>query len=667
MGETTITFYAEKMKGTVKYALMLPILLALSFNAYSQNGNNTLYFWKFHAVSGEARLNGLYREQERTGRDFNEYQKSAYLSGGLMLNAQSSILHQNFLMLNLNAGYFPETSRDNFIVVPDQSEVRTTKKLGFDATFLKQKKITLNAFGNYDESYSSREYLTDIRSVSRIAGAELGYSNSYLPLTMKIQRRSWDEEEIKTGRKYSLDQKLFEARLSGSFSKRGKSELNFSHDENVNVNQNLLRVASTIDHIEFYNSLYLNSGHDYNLITRVSDFIQSGNSDLNRFQASEYLQFQLPLNLSLYSNYNFYNITQQSGDLKQHSVNSSLGHKLYKSLQSGINLDVNSIEHSVYKEFNTKAGIELNYSKKIPTGQFMMSYRFDRYHQDYTSDPVKLEITNEQYTLSDSKIVLIRLPDVHLSSVVVRDVTTTLTYQNGLDYILIERNRYIEIRRIPGGAIADNGPVFIDYTANQPGSYSYDANAHVFTSGIYLLNSLLSLNYRFSTQDYSNLDRTEFVTLNYYTQHVFGFRLDFKFIIAGAEYEDYKSSILPYKMLKYYVNFQKNLGSKATVMLNWNMQDYKMLDEPVVKYQKYMDLTGRVTYSIFRQTSFNTDVMYRKQTGRGIELNLLTARSEITSSVNRLYFSLGIELYRRNYVGERINFKGCYAKIVRKF
>jgi hypothetical protein len=155
--------------------------------------------------------------------------------------------------------------------------------------------------------------------------------------------------------------------------------------------------------------------------------------------------------------------------------------------------------------------------------------------------------------------------------------------------------------------------------------------------------------------------------LNYFTQNLVGCRLDFNFVDAGAEYEDYQSSILPYTMMKYYVNFQKSYKEKVMLMLNGNLQDYAMLDEPEPKYQKYMDLTGKLIYSMFARTNLNVDVMYRKQTGRGIDLNLLTAKSEIATSFNALSVTVGAELYRRNYIGEEINFIGAYCKLLRKF
>jgi hypothetical protein len=251
--------------------------------------------------------------------------------------------------------------------------------------------------------------------------------------------------------------------------------------------------------------------------------------------------------------------------------------------------------------------------------------------------------------------------------VVVKDLTGTFIYVIGLDYILIPRGQYTEIRRIPGGMIADNSVVLIDYTAIQPGSYKYDANINAFNTSVFLFNNKLSVYYRFSKQNYTNLETTEFVTLNYFTQNLVGFRVDFDFINAGAEYEDYQSSILPYHMMRYYVNFQKNLGKKLMFMLNGNMQNYVMLDKPEPEYQNYMDITGKAIYNMFKQTSLNIDLMYRKQIGEGIDLNLYTARTEIISQINLLYLTLGVEVYKRDYVGEVINFRGTYVKIVRKF
>lgn len=131
----------------------------------------------------------------------------------------------------------------------------------------------------------------------------------------------------------------------------------------------------------------------------------------------------------------------------------------------------------------------------------------------------------------------------------------------------------------------------------------------------------------------------------------------------GAEHEDYQSSILPH-ITRYYVNYQQNLGERLILFLNGNLQDYVMLNDDESRNQRYIDVSGKVSYNVFRQTNLNMDIMYRNQSGRGIDLDLFTGRAEVTSTINRLYLAGGVEVYRRNYIGEKINFKGAYIKLI---
>ena len=203
--------------------------------------------------------------------------------------------------------------------------------------------------------------------------------------------------------------------------------------------------------------------------------------------------------------------------------------------------------------------------------------------------------------------------------------------------------------------------------SKQPSSYKYDSDNHNFSVNYSTLGGRLDVYYRFALQDYKNLENTDFITLNYFTQNIVGFRAGFNLISGGAEYEDYRSSILPYNMVRFYLNMQKCFRNKLTLVLNGNIQNYTMLNEPTARVQQYMDVTGKVEYAIVRQTKVNLDVMYRKQQGRGIDLDLLTARLEFTSIIYQLYLTAGIEVYKRNYIGEKINFKGTYIQISRKF
>lgn len=637
------------------------------YGKYGKSKQKQFYFCKLDYLTGEVRFSSLYREQERIGISINEHQNSKYFSGGLVIRSSSSIIHKNFLVLDLDAAYLPESNKDNFLVIPDQSEVRSTKKLDLTASFFKEKDFNLSLFGNYDESYSTRENLTNIRTNNQHLGASMGYNNLFVPFRLDVHQRFWNEEEIGGSRSYKFDQFSVGATFNKSFRQSDRSELRLNHDRNISINQYQFRIANTLNTLDFHNSIHLDKGQRYNLITSVNGIDQFGNLNMRRIQAMELLNFKLSENLNFLTNYTFQSTRQDSARLKQNGFSTTLQHTLFSSLRTSIHFDYDRLKHTAFREVNRKTGIELNYTKKIPGGHLNIVYKLDTYRQDHTSSSIDLRTLGEEYTLSDNRITLLKLPYIILSSVVVRDISGTLIYEAGLDYMLIQQNTFIEIRRIPGGAIPNEGIVLVDYTATRPGDYRYDAITNAVNVNLYLFKNHLSVYYRFSNQDYFGLHTTDFVTLNYFTQNMAGLRLDLGVVSLGAEHEDYQSSILPYRMTRYYVNYQQNLGERLILLLNGNLQDYVMLNDDESRNQRYIDVSGKVSYNVFRQTNLNMDIMYRNQSGRGIDLDLFTGRAEVTSTINRLYLAGGVEVYRRNYIGEKINFKGAYIKLIRKF
>ena len=650
-----------------KYFIILISCFCYAGNGVGQKNPDAFKVFGIRSYSGELMFRGFYRDREQSGERVNEKQQSYYYAGGLLLNASTYLLHPNFCEMELGAGYMPESNRDNFMASPDQSEVRTVKKLNLMTTFFNRKKITVVASANYDESYARRENLTDVKTTNKYLGGSLIYSNKYIPVTFDFYRRKLVQTEIQTHRILKIDQTHFEGRAEQSFTANDRQFLTYSHKINSNLNENNFFMTNTIDDVNFNSNINLGPKRIFTFNTTVANIYQRGNSYFNRFQAMENLCIKLPANFGFSTIYNYYNINQLLSRLTQNTSLNSLNHKLFKSLDSRFFFEYSNISHTVYQEYNSKTGFDLNYTKKIPWGDLHLSYGYFRYHQKYSSDSINLYVSNEEYTLSDNKIVLLRRPYINLTSVVVKDVTGTIIYQPGFDYILIERGKYIEIRRIPSGLIPNDGIVYLDYTAKLPGAYKYDADNHAFTADVTLFKGKIDVYYRLSVQNYKNLENTDYITLNYFTQNVVGFRLGLGLFSGGAEYEDYKSTILPYRMVRYYINLQKNFSNRLLLSLNGNMQNYTMLNEPEARYQRYMDISGKAEYTIIKQTKLNLDVMYRKQSGRGIDLDLLTARLEITSVIYQLYVTAGVEVYRRDYIGDKINFKGTYIQLSRRF
>jgi hypothetical protein len=642
------------------FALLYPLV------CFSQNGDASMCkVWCPTSLSGAVKLGGQYRYEKGTTNQVYNYQKSPVFYGGFLLNSSSYFYHPNLLTLDLSAEYNPEKRQDIYLVVPDQSEVKTVKRLNINTVMFKQKEVTIGAFANFDESYTNRENLSNLKVNSTSWGTNLLYGNKFLPVSVSYQQGVTNEKEVQTNRVFNTRQCNFNSTANKSFGSRDNNELSYSHNTFSRQDFNLTEIKNTTDIINLNNNMYFDEQRNMNFNSNISGTKQIGYDTYNSFQAFENYTMKLPKNFIVGANYNFYNIKRDLQDLKQNNLNFFLRHHLFKSLFTDLNYEYGRVNQSVYQETNNKAGFGLRYEKDIPKGHLSLSYNFSRLNQNHKSASVLLQILNEPYTLTDGQIALLNKPYIVPGSVVVKDFTGTIVYQEFFDYTIIERNNYLEIQRIPGGQIPNNAIVYVDYIANQPGSYEYDSDFQHFVASVTLFDQFVEVYYRWSKQDYFNLQTSDFQTLNYFNQNIIGSRFEYKFASVGVEYDDYNSNIIPYRLLRFFMLLQGSFENRLLFSLNGNLRNYQMIDNQA--NQQYSDLSGNVAYLFNAQTKLNFEVGYRKQAGEGIDLNLLTFRSEFTANYRQLYFKVGVEMYRRLYLGEKVDFVGANIEVVRKF
>jgi hypothetical protein len=630
--------------------------------SYSQTSNG---FFNTQSVSGEIKLKGLYRQQQSQIGDIREDQRSTYFLGGIMLNTASYLWNPDLIFINLDAEYNPETRKETYLLIPDRSEVRTLKKLDFRTSIFRNKSINLNTFLNLNQTYYNRELLTNIKSDNKQWGGLLSINNKFLPLSVSYRQSDWVQKELQTGRTFSMTQNNLLGRISKSIGKNDMHEIIYSRDDYTYNYAGSKEVSNLIDRVALNNNFFFDKERKYNYNSQVSYYNQAGDNNFTKLEAIERLMFNLPANFRLTGGYTYHQLKDPFQLLSQNRINGSLNHQLFESLASNIFVDYSQISHTIYDEKNLKAGFEFSYTKKIPTGRINLTYRYYRSYFDMTGVSAPLSILNEEHVLSDAKIILLNKPYIDLNTVVIKDQAGIIIYQLNFDYTLTVRNNFVEIQRVPGGLIADNQPVTADYTATQPGSYSFEADNNSFSSSILLFKRLIELYYRGTFQDYRNLKETGFLTLNYYDQNVYGGRIDIGFAGFGVEYDDYNSNIIPYKRYRYFVDLNWSFRSKFLVSLNGNIMDYKLIDDDV--NQQHSNITGKIAYNISYKTKIDLEAGYLMQRGRNIDLDLLTSKLEISTSFRQLHFKGGFEMYRRHYQKSNFAFIGTFVEIVRKF
>ncbi len=616
-------------------------------------------------ISGEFKMKGQYREQYITRRDFSDFQKSSYFSGGILLNTKSYVWHPNLLLVDIGVQYTPESNVDNYIVVPDRSEVRTLKSTNIKTTFLSTSPVTLTTFSNFNESYSNREKLTNLKSNGKRWGGTLMLRSKALPFSINYENSKWHQKEIETGLSYRMEQENINFNIKKSFGTKNKNIFRFSKSNYLRQDYSKLEIKNRINDVNMQNEIYFDSKEKYLFRSNVNNNSQEGNNNFNIFNLTESLTLKLPYNLNFNTAYNLYMLHQEGQELNLNKISANLNHHLFKSLTTSINYSSINTNHTYYQESRNTTGVNITYSKKIPTGLLSLSYQYLYLTNDMNSEPTLLQVVNEEYELSDEDITVIDRSFVDPATVVIKDETGTIIYRPEFDYILIERGGFIEIQRMPGGQIANGATVYVDYIATQSGSYKYDAISKRFNGSISILNGFLRLYSQISTQDYKNIELTDTLVLDYLSQYRYGGNIDIGFAKGGIEIDNYLSTITPYRMKRYYLNIQGKIKDKIILSLNGNIRYYRILDENADR--NFSDLSGNITYRFSPSSKIDLNLAYRKQKGEGIDLNLLTGRSEFKTVFRKLFINIGIEVYKRDYLGDKIDFKGAYLQLARKF
>lgn len=663
--------------------LMLPSLkrmlfiLALLMSAcvFSQNNASQTAFWKLSAIDGEFKFNGVHLIQDINRLNVSDHINQSYLTGTLLLNTKSYFWHPNFMEVKLDAGYSPETGQRQALVAPDKSEVNTLKKLNASIALFKNYKMNVLIYSNLYDGYSNRENLTNLRTKSKGWGSRYFYKNKILPITLSYNYKNSEQIELASERYYKIEGTNIQGSTSRSFGKNDTHIFLITKNSYV-YDDSFVRASLGVPELvendiltwRLRDSFYFDAKKKYRFNSSISNEYQNGSYNIyKRFQIIENIALKLPHHFLFDLNYNYFDIETGISKSKQDYISSSISHQLYLSLHTKASVEYNSINSTQYQEEDKRAGIYIDYVKKIPfKGLLTISYSLKSNIQNRDSQQLILHIQNEEQSLTDSEMVLLNEQNIDLASIIVKDETGTIIYQLYIDYLLIERNELIEIQRVPGGTIANNSLIKIDYTAIQPQAYEYNAIQSNFYANISLFEKKFEVYYKKAKQDFVDPQNINFLTLDYFNQELYGGRINIGFLSGGIEFDQMKSTIIPYRLMRYYLILQGNVKQRLMYSLNASARDYKMIIEEG-NTQKYYSLTASLAYVISRNTRVNIVGSYLNQEGTGIDINLITSRAEISTRYHQMHIKGSFELYRSELISEKLLYNKFAIQISRKF
>ena len=646
-------------------------LKPLSLFAQDDDTRHSIYslgLWNLTSVAGDLKLGGQWTQGSTNSYGYDNYTRSSNLFAGFMLRTNSYLWSPKFLTIGIDGGYFPQTKRDEYLIFPNRSDVINTKNIHLNTVLFPSKIVSLTTYANYDNSYDSREGLTDIQTDTKTIGTSFAYRNKVIPFTMSYNQSDWVQKEINTDKTFIYDQNTFTTNASRDFGKRSHNEFIYSHKDYNRQDYNLSPVKNVTDNMELRDSYFLDSAQKIKLNSSILGIDQRGIDTFKQLRINENIFAYLPHDFTANGGYTFYYTYNPQQELRQHNVNINLGHQLYQSLYTGLTGGYDNSNQTSYTDAYSNLGVIINYNKKIlKTGLLSLGYNYNWLHDKRESQDVLLPVMNEPYTLVDNQLVLIKNPFVQLASVILKDITGTLVYQENIDYLLIPRNNYLEIQRIPGGRIANNGTVYAYYTANQPGNSQYDINTTNYSIDVSLFRRLIGVYYRVMTIGYSNVSISDNSFLNYLTNTMYGIRTEYKIFSAGAEINEYQSSLYPYRLTRYFFTMQGNYRRRISYSLNANVRitDHLTNNE---SNRVNNDANAMLGYSLTQKTKLDFTAIYTYQHGQQINLDLYSGRVRLSTMFRDVTCLIAVEAYQRSYLDvQKYKYIGAYIQLIKKF
>jgi hypothetical protein len=278
----------------------------------------------------------------------------------------------------------------------------------------------------------------------------------------------------------------------------------------------------------------------------------------------------------------------------------------------------------------------------------------------------QIEIINEEYTLSDSEVVLLANPNIFTNTIVIKNNTGTLIYNENIDYVVYEVGDFIEIQRLPGGLITNNSNVLISYTSNQNGDYTINSNSNNFSAGINLFKGVFNFNYNYSNQSFDDTSNINYELENYFKRTGYNGSINYKFFQGNIRYEKMNSALVPYKQFSYNLNLHGNYRQHMLYSLDYRAEDYSIIQE-AGRTEKREYLTGMLAYTFNRNNKLNFMLGYNKRTVNKSGRNWLSGRISYIKSIGNLNFLADINFYNSTSNSSEINFIGGNVSIIRNF
>lgn len=601
-----------------------------------------------------------------TGQGGTSRQEYLTVEPTLGVGLNGSVYHPNLLGFDLAAEAGPswqESTQDP----PGGTSVGTQllQRYHSAVNLLRVKPYATRSFADKDVTFSDFDFFNRVRVDSQRYGGDTGYGAGPAPFRLGYVHLKEDVTGLRSGNSAN-DQNTLTFSAHNERGKTGRTEFTYLRDQYVREQEGTPTVSGVNHSANLFDTETWGKGDWIRLRSMALYNSQSGNTiDTRSLTLQENLDLSHAPNLS--SSYRYSCSPSRSGsvDSDAREAGAQVQHRLYESLTStfdvhGSTQDSSSAD-STFRERRYGAGWNESYTKRIPTrGRLALGFNigFDRTRRESTGQ--FLTIVNEPHRLADGTPTYLNQPGVST----VNSVTDPagIPYAETLDYEVVPQGVLTEIRRVPGGRIPNGGSVLVTYTAAAPPSDAYTTLSRAAQVRLELFDRVVAL--------YGRLNRIsnyggDSLILQELTDMVVGAEFTWRWLRAGAEYEDYRSNLSPYSTVRFFQSFAFEPTESSTLSLDFAQSRTTFPDSDLAR--RSFSSIGRFRARIASPLLFSAEGGVRVERGQGVDQDLKTARAILDFVYGQMTASASYEFQQDDSQGELRVKHFYYLRVKRMF
>ena len=591
-----------------------------------------------------------------------------FIMGNIKLNTSFFLWDPEIWNFDIIGEYSPNINIIKIPALPDVNEILNTNQLNFQTSLFNTSSFTTSIFGDLSSSNSKRDFVYNVKNISYSYGVSSTFSNIILPLSLSYSKSMNKDIDLNTNLDFKNNSDVYNISATRDIGDFNSNNFNVSYSKNSASYIDTVNSKNEILGLSLINTLFpLN----FFFIASSTNLLKvKGAFGYDRFDETISSKLDLPEKFSLNCNWNYSKINYDSSTVINNYPKLLLSHFLYSNLSSQLffeKTDYKQIANNIEKNTDNKTmfGAYFNYTKRIPTGRFGITYNYKQNNTDQVNRTSGTSFRNEEYIMDDSKTILLKNPDIILGSIIVKDVTGTIVYQNNIDYLIINDSLYTQIIRIPSGRITNNSRVYIDYIALLASRSKYSLINNGLGSSISLFDGFLSLYYNYNEVHYKNIEVQNTGILRTENTNSFGLNINYLGILFNGNYTSLKSNISPYRSTDFNISASPDILDGLSSYFSTSVSLILYDQTKNTNLNAFANL--RLTYGLSNSLYVNFHYNFRYSKIINMNMKYMNAKLELRSIFLQTMLSIGIDYYNNMYYSNSANAYGAYIRLERAF